>query len=277
MFGELVNHLGQFKRNADAMFGANAARAVGRALLVVVGTGALVLTVGTASADWMVKDQTAIQVLRDIKAALGTNPDDVNQNLDDLREQQRVQGDLYDPGRDEDTKSRLAEAPDHSDASQVGQRRCGGKLTAEQKSVCDAIVELEQGRYRFLQDMRALSLRREEELRSIYEERRDIGEWEHGKLDSNTNRLLTLMAHQRMDQLNLEMGLATFDERLRARRDEQTAIAHGLMDPSRKSGAAPGVGGPGGGDGGPGGAVGGAIGQQAVLAAALQVARQRER
>lgn len=270
----LAVHFAELKRGADALFGPGAARDVGRVLLLVFGGATTLLAVGTASADWMVKDQTAINVLENIRDAVGTKNENVNKNLDEIHKQQRVQGTVYNPEKDEETKTKRADAPDHGDQASVGQRRCGGKLSAEQKNVCEAIVTLEQERYRFLQDMRKLSITREKELRSIYEERNGIGEWEHGKLDSNTNRLLALMAHQRLDQMNLEMGLATFDERLRARRDEQTSLAQGLMDPSKKSGG-PGGGGGGGGDAGTG--VGAAIGQQAILAAALQVARQRER
>lgn len=257
-----LSRIAQFSAAADRMFGPGTLRVLGRRSLLVLGGASVLLGIGTASAEWWVRDQEARKTLTEISGRIGSGPDNVNKNLDELHLQQKVQGDKYDPHADEDSKSKVAAAPDHSNKATLQQTRCGGKMSAEQKTICDAIVKLEEERYTYLQDMRTLSVKREDELKRIAQERESIGEWDQGKLQSNTNRLLALMAHQRIDQMNLEMGLATFDDRIRVRKEEQTAVAEGLMDPTKKN------------------LIGQVINggaQLAVLKGALTVAAQRER
>lgn len=254
----------RFERGSDALFGPGALRIVVRRTTVGVVMASLLLTIGTASADWFVRDTQAINKLTEISQRIGGSPDNVNQNLDDLHEQDKVQGGLYTDPSQNDTKSKLAESPDHSDANTVGTRRCPTTLSTQQKTVCDAIVQLEKDRYKYLQDMRELSLKREQELKAIYDERRNIQAWEHGKLDSNTNRLLALIALQRIDELNLQMAMSTYDERLRDRKEEQTSIAQGMMDPKKREGNL-------------GSEILNGTAQAAVLQGALAIARQRDR
>lgn len=248
--------------HADHTFGVGMLRVFFRRTAVLGASLATVLLMGSASAEWLVQDRQARQRLASINDRIGGG-DTVNKNLDDLRLQQRVQGEVYNPTASEETKSKLAEAPAHQTKEAAQQARCAGKkVSPEQRNICNAIVELEFKRYQYLQDMRALSLRREQELSRIYEERKAIGEWEMGRLQSNTNRLLALIAHQRIDQLNLEMALATFDERLRLRKQEQNSVAQGMMDPQKKNLTEQ--------------VIGGAA-QVAVLKGALAVASQRKR
>lgn len=221
-----------FSRRAEQMFGKDALRTVGRRSIVAFGLTIATIAIGTASAEWWVQDREARTTLKDIKTAIGTSPDNVNQNLDDLHEQQKVQGDVYDPAKDDDTKSKVAEAPDHQDKATSEARACGGKMPDDQKAVCRDIVKLENDRYTYIQDMRKLSIARENELQRIMQERESIGEWEYGKLQSNTNRLLALMAHQRIDQLNMQNAMTTYDDRLRNRKSKQTQLAEEKMDPS---------------------------------------------
>ena len=256
------SRLAAFSQAADRMFGAGTMRSLGRRSLLVLGIASVILGIGTASAEWWVRDQEARTTLTEISKRIGDGPENVNKNIDDLRVQQKVQGEKYDPHKDEETKSKVAAAPDHANKATLQQSRCGGKMSAEQKAICDAIVKLEEERYTFLQDMRKLSVKREDELKRISQERDSIGEWDQGKLQSNTNRLLALMAHQRIDQMNLEMGLATFDDRVRVRKEQQTSVAEGLMDPRKKTLGSQIIN-------------GGA--QLAVLKGALTVAAQRER
>ena len=254
----------RFKRGSDALFGPGAVRVVTRRMSVGLAVGALVLTVGTTSAAWLVRDTDAINKLSEISERIGGSPENVNKNLDDLHEQDKVQGGLpADPNQD-DTKSKLADSPEHADDATVADRRCPASLSPEQKTVCTAIVQIEKDRYKYLRDMRELSLRREQELRAIYEERRNIQAWEHGKLDSNTNRLLSLIALQRIDELNLQMAMATYDERLRERKDKQTSLAQGMMDPKKREGSLA-------------DSILSGTAQQLVLQTALNAARHRER
>jgi hypothetical protein len=132
--------------------------------------------------------------------------------------------------------------------------------------VCEQIVQLEEDRYKYLQDMKTISEKRATDLKAITDERNGIGEEEYGKLQSNTNRLLALLAHQRIDQLNMDMAMATFDERIRERREQLNYLGAGALNPRNKTES-----------GIDWGSIGGGAIQTATLEAALQVARERDR
>jgi hypothetical protein len=252
----------------------------GRKSLLTLGTVCLLIT-GAASADWNVYDQRVESKLEEISNRIGAeDPRTVNANLDYLNNRFDVKGETYDPdaggggggeGEEEGgNRSKLAEAPQFENNDGISSKRCGGEKTPEaQKTVCEAIVQLEADRYKYLQDMRALSERRAAELKTITDERRGIGEDEYGKLQSNTNRLLAFLAHQRIDDLNLQMAMATFDERIRERREQLNYEGAAALNPrNRTEGAGAGF--------DWGSLFNGAV-QVGTLEAALQVARERDR
>ena len=216
------------------------------------------LVAGSASAEWKVSDQK-------VRDRIGEG--NVNQKLDQIYKQHQIKGDRYNPEASEESKSKLAEAPEFDQKDTIKDRRCGNEKTpAEQKTVCEAIVKMEEERYKYLQDVRTLSEKRAQELQKIYQERSGIGANDVGKLQSNTNRLLMLLTQQRIDELNLQMAMDTFDERLRERKEQQNYLADVALDPTKKKST--------GFDVGP--IVSGAT-QVATLHAALALARKRER
>lgn len=256
----LLNDLKSFSTSAEQVFGAGAFRTLGRSSLMSAGVLFAVLGIGTASAEWWVQDREARQTLKEISARTG-NMENVNKNLDDLREQNRIQGEVYKPAKDEKTKSKVAEAPTHRNEATLAQQQCGGKMLADQKAVCDEIVAIDKAQYKYMQEMRELSVARENELQEIMREREQIGEYEYGKLQSNTNRLLALMAHQRIDQLNMENAQSTFDERKQNRQQQQNSLAEKAFNPSKD----------------PLGALVDVGVKTAVLKGALQMAKARDR
>lgn len=226
------------------------------------------LATGGASAEWKVDDRKAREHLDSIKKQIGgSSSETVSGRLVKIHNQQQIKGDKYNPEASEESKSKMAEAPDFDQQATIKDRRCGNdKTPADQKAVCEAIVKLEEDRYKYLQDVRKLSTKRSEELRKIYQERANIGVDEAGKLQSNTNRLLMLLTQQRIDELNLQMAMNTFDERLRERQEQQNYLAETALDPTKKKST--------GFDLGP--ILSGAT-QVATLHAALEVARSRDR
>lgn len=270
-------------QNLRATFGRIEPPQAGPRSLFTLGAVCLLIT-GAASADWRVYDSRVETKLDEVSRRIGEdNPRSVNANLDLLNNRLDVEGETYDPeaggegdGGEEGgsgNKTKLAEAPNLEGGDGIKTRRCGGEKTpAEQRTVCEAIVQLEGERYEYLQAMREISKRRAEELKTITEERKNISKDEFGKLESNTNRLLALLTHQRIDELNLQMAMATYDERIRERQEYLNYLGAGLMNPRNKAGE-------GGGDGGlpdPGSLFDGAM-QVATLKAALEIARARDR
>lgn len=256
-----------FSQQFEATFGRVSMPRAGRKSLIALGMTGLLIT-GAASADWFVKDRDAIRVLEDIRDKnIARDGGSVTQHMDKLNDRFDVKGDTYDPEKDDDTKTKLAEAPEYEDKDAIKSRRCGGEKTPdEQKTVCEQIVQLEEDRYKYLQDMKTISEKRATDLKAITDERNGIGEEEYGKLQSNTNRLLALLAHQRIDQLNMDMAMATFDERIRERREQLNYLGAGALNPRNKTES-----------GIDWGSIGGGAIQTATLEAALQVARERDR
>lgn len=216
------------------------------------------LVAGSASAEWKVADDT-------VRKQIGEG--NVNKKLDQIYKQHQIKGTKYNPEASEESKSKLAEAPEFEQKATIKDRRCGNEKTpADQKAVCESIVKMEEERYKYLQDVRKLSEKRAQELQKIYQERDSIGADDVGKLQSNTNRLLMLLTQQRIDELNLQMAMNTFDERVRERKEQQNYLADVALDPTKKKST--------GFDIGP--IISGAT-QVATLHIALEAARKRER
>ncbi len=216
------------------------------------------LVAGSASAEWKVADDT-------VRERIGEG--NVNEKLDQIYKQHQIKGTKYNPEASEESKSKLAEAPEFDQQATIKDRRCGNEKTpADQKAVCEAIVKMEEDRYKYLQDVRKLSEKRAQELQRIYQERDGIQADDVGKLQSNTNRLLMLLTQQRIDELNLQMAMNTFDERVRERKEQQNYLADVALDPTKKKST--------GFDIGP---IVSGVTQVATLHAALEVARSRDR
>lgn len=257
--------------NLEHTFGRIDARRLGRKSLLAVGVMALLVT-GAASADWRVYDQRVETVLNDIKTYIGANdPRSVNQNLDNLYKQQQLKdGKKYDPDTNKSVRAEVKD-DDISAVDAAKGRRCGSeKIPQKQKPICEGIVDLEQARYKYLKDMTELSKKREEELKTIMTERGTLKDDDIGKLQSNTNRLLALLTHQRIDQVNLDMAMNLYDERIRDKREQLQYEGAVAMNPRNKTESA----GPGGFDWG--GLFNGTA-QVAALDLALAAAKSRDR
>lgn len=258
------NRRRDFSQDFRSTFGEIRRPKAGRKSLIALGLACVLIT-GAASADWRVYDDDVHKVLQEISGRIGEG--DVNDNLDKLNHRFDVEGDVYDPEKDEETKTKIAEAPDWSEKATIATRRCGARKTPDvQKQVCEEIVKLEEEKYKYLQDMAKISEKRSLELKAIADERSGIPEEDFGKLQSNTNRLLALMTHQRIDDLNLQMAMATFDERIRERREALNYQGAVALNPRNSTES---------------GSIFDQLFDSAVqvgtLEAALQVARQRDR
>ena len=224
-------------------------RRLRRAVLLPLGALAALAT-GGASADWKVYDDDVERAVQEVRDRIGDARDGtVNGHLDRLNHRLDVKGEVYDPeaagtgADDRGNATRLADAPAFPDndalsgGGTIAGRRCGNAKTPDdQRAACEQIVRLEGERYQYLQAMRTISARRSAELKKIADERRTIAEDEFGKLESNTNRLLALLSQQRIDDLNLQMAMATYDQRIQERKDYSNYLAEVAMDPARKQG-----------------------------------------
>ena len=264
-----VSNRRTFGQHFQATFGRIDAPRFGRNTLIAIGLVGL-LTAGAASADWHVYDDNVEQVLQDIRDNyIAKDGDTVTGHLNALNNRFDVKGDTYDPEKDDETKTKVAEAPDFENIDAIKSKRCGSEKTpAGQKTVCEAIVKLEEDKYKYLQDMKKISEKRATELKAITDERKNIPEEEFGKLESNTNRLLALLTHQRIDELNLQMAMATYDERIRERREQLNYEGAKALNPRNGTAGSTGI--------DWGGLFDGAV-QAGTLEAALQVARERDR
>lgn len=193
---------------------------------------ALLVVSGQASADWRVYDDKAYNELRD-----------VNTKLKQIYEQSHVEGTAYNP--DKNKTLSLQDGNDskvevRSNASDLQTARCRveseNAVSSDQSTICKDIITKEEKLNNYLVNMLDLTKKRQEELQSILQERKDIKSGstaEFGSLESNTNKLLALQTQIQIDQMNLRL---TMDSYTRYFADQNAKLADLTRDLQRGKG-----------------------------------------
>ena len=221
------------------------------------------LVAGSASAEWKVADET-------VRERIGDG--NVNEKLDQIYKQHQVGGTKYNPT----TKRSLnpysdsqyqykTEFPVRAEDKGMAQRcpdETQNPAKDSQTQICKDIVKWENRKYNYMIEMLKVSKEREEELKRIYDERSNITADQPGRLQSNTNRLLTLQAHQQIDAINSKAMVDGYDALLGGLNEDLKYEARKAMDGKAAEGG-----------GLSWGSLSGAFTQSVALEVALQGAR----
>ena len=247
-------------------------RRIGRFIFRSLAICALV-GVGTASAEWRVQDQKARDHLDNIKKQIGgSSSETVSGRLVKIHNQQQVGGNKYNPT----TKRSLnpysdsqyqykTEFPARAEDKGMAQRcpdETQNPAKAAQTQICKDIVKWENRKYNYMIEMLKVSKEREEELKRIYDERNGITADQPGRLQSNTNRLLALQAHQQIDAINSKAMMDGYEALLGGLNEDLKYEARKAMDGKAAEGG-----------GLSWGSLAGAFTQSVALEVALQGAR----
>lgn len=183
--------------------------AVGKKLRFVALGLVCCLTVGGAQAAWKVDDDDTQRKI-----------DDTNGQLKDLNDSLKIAGSGK-PGDPEPEPTEVTEKLDHSSMTSVpvtASDRCpsaaAGGLAVKQNTLCNDIVNTEKAKYMYSLRMYELSEKRWERLKEIQDEREHIHDDEIGKLEDNSNKLLSLMALMEIDRQQHQVYMAAYDARL---------------------------------------------------------------
>jgi hypothetical protein len=184
-------------------------RAITKKLRFVILGFVCCLTVGGAQAAWKVDDDDTQRKI-----------DTTNDRLQDLYDSLKID-DSGKPGDPEPEPTDATEKLDHSSMTTVSvtaSDRCpsvaAGGLAVKQNRLCNDIVDTEKAKYMYSLRMYDLSKKRWDRLKEIQNERERINDDELGKLEDNTNKLLSLIALMEIDRQQHQVYMAAYDARL---------------------------------------------------------------
>ena len=100
---------------------------------------------------------------------------------------------------------------------------------AKQQPICVDILKHEGKLFSYLLDMLELNKQRQEQLKAIIDDRKNLQETDYGKIQSNTNRLLAFQAQQQIDAANLSLTIGSYDRYLSNRRAELADITRNMQ------------------------------------------------
>ncbi|WP_242108047.1 hypothetical protein [Luteimonas aquatica] len=208
-------------------------------LLCMAVAGVLMSAAAPASADWKVSDDKAQNKLEDIKGKIDKTNDylgnedgkSINQRLKDLYEQQTFKNAKKSEVYKDNPKDEIQDYPTFTidkdkpegDAQKVElDKRCksGDKI-------CELIYNTEMAKYNYsVAVYKHITQKRIKELKEIQEERNNIGDEEQGKIQANTNRLMTLMAKMEVDKQQQQSAMYAFDARIRYLQTARDTLAN---------------------------------------------------
>jgi hypothetical protein len=178
-------------------------------------------TVGQAHAQWQVTDAVTHEGLDRINSTL---KDQTNERLKDLYDQQRIGqasgttgGDPEPPEAvlDKDRLSAVMESAEYGETTRCPQPRSEAKLPQDQWIICKEIVKTELAQYRYALAMREAVMQRQVRLKNLENARADLTQGDDtGKLHSNSNELLALMARLDTDQQQYRTYMDAYAARL---------------------------------------------------------------
>lgn len=147
------------------------------------------------------------------------------QTLNKQYEQALVNGDTFDgePGYREKFEQRLLN--DGVEES-CGSEPKNNPVGPQQYDYCVAIVRTENRRFNAMVRMLEDVEERDRQLKEAVEERRRIGKDEQGKLESNTNRILSLQSQLQNDVQNSATLMDAYEAALTSLREDQIRTAN---------------------------------------------------
>ncbi|UZW61883.1 hypothetical protein [Lysobacter enzymogenes] len=101
---------------------------------------------------------------------------------------------------------------------------------SKQKELCAALVQTQNRQFNAMVDLQELTEAREGELKDIYRERSEIKPDEAGRLQANSNRLLSFQARTQVDLQNAQNLLEAYGGQVRVLEQEHSKAAQAVID-----------------------------------------------
>lgn len=203
---------------------------------------ALLLVAGQAAAEWKVSDRNTHEGLDRVNETLESQ---TNKRLEEIRNQQKIgkagksaTEDPKDPelSLDEEKPTEVAQfgeetrCPDSGTKSKTGQN---------QLTICKEIVKTELAQYKYALAMRKVALERQKRLKAIEDARANLTDDSTGKLQSNSNELLALLARMEVDRQQYRTYMDAYAARLSYLRALRESLGENALN-GKKAGTTPG-------------------------------------
>ncbi|MFC5438875.1 hypothetical protein [Rhodanobacter sp. Root480] len=108
---------------------------------------------------------------------------------------------------------------------------CGGRATAQQQN-CKDILSTKNAQFTYMKAMYDMAIERQTTLNDLQSARRNLGTEDFGKLQDNTNQILTLIAQIQIDHQKMESVNNAYAARLTYLQNQQTQLAKSATAPS---------------------------------------------
>lgn len=150
------------------------------------------------------------------------------QTLNKQYEQALIGGDIYDgePGYREKFEPRALNA---GVVERCGAEPGNNPVGPQQYDYCVAIVRTENRRFNAMVTMLEDVEKRDKQLKEALAERKDIAADEQGRLESNTNRILSLQSQLQNDVQNSATLMDAYDAALTSLREDQVRAANSAL------------------------------------------------
>lgn len=181
--------------------------------LVVAG----LLYMGSAQAQWKVVDDAGNEHLQKIRADLGEKDGNVNKNLVNLFNQQKL-GNSKSPGTIAKDPEELLDGNNPSTVIIGVDDRCPATaaqgVAQQQHQICQELVKTELAQYRYSLQMYQQAKDRHARLQEIESDRSDLSPEDQGKLQDNNNKLLALISLMEIDRQQHKTYMDAYEARL---------------------------------------------------------------
>ncbi len=190
---------------------------------------ASLLCMGSAQAQWKVVDDAGNQHLQKIRADLGEKDGNVNKNLVNLYNQQKL-GTSKSAGAIAKDPEELLDANNPSAVLIGVDDRCPATLAQgvpqQQHQICQELVKTELAQYRYSLQMYQQAKDRHTRLQEIESDRSGLKAEDQGKLQDNSNKLLALISLMEIDRQQQKTYMDAYDARLHYLHAAQDLLTH---------------------------------------------------
>ena len=203
----------------------------------------LLLMAGHAHAQWQVTDEVTHQGLENVDSTLKNQ---TNKRLEELGDQQRI-GSAQKSAEEDPQAPGVSLDKDRPATIQstitVETLRCGEKPDAgkgilrDRWTVCSEIVRTELAQYNYALSIREVAIQRQTRLKDIEDARGRLSEGyqDAGKLQSNNNELLALLARMEVDKQQYRTYMDAYASRLTYLQSLREALGQQAINGKKKN------------------------------------------
>lgn len=207
-----------------------AALALAKATVLMLG-----LAAGPACASWEVNDSQAAKYLDRILKSIGED-ESVNKKLDDMSKFKRERDGIE--AAPEPTEQLNKTRP--SQVNKSIEERCPRGESADQAAtqlwqICQEIVKTEAAQFDYSLTIYDTFKKRKETLEKIERDRTGFGASEQGKLQDNTNALLSLMARMDLEFRQYKLYMEAYSARLQYLRSVRDMVSNEVLNGQKGS------------------------------------------